>query len=399
MDIAKLMHLNELARADAKRYPRPREAFQSLDLGEGRHFVGIVGSRGVGKTVLLKQLAASRPDSFFVSMDAFEGEDLLETAKTLRDRHGVKLLLLDEIHALAGFAKKLKELYDFLDVRVVFTSSVSLALYDSAADLSRRVKLHTLYPFPFREYLLFAKGLSLPSLSLQDIASGSVPAEVLRHEHDFLAYLRGGLYPMALEEPDILPLLANVREKILRHDLPCAANLPFSEMAAMEKTLAFIGRSQADGVNCTSISRNVGITKYKAEEYLRLLERAFLILQVFPAGSNVMREPKVLMCLPYRLLYRDYDDALGALREDFAAEALRMSGIPFQYLKSTRGKKTPDFLLEGAGGLVVEVGGRGKGRSQFKGVGAGQKLVFAQGAEPGAGRRALSLLGFLRRTE
>lgn len=52
-------------------------------------------------------------------------------------------------------------------------------------------------------------------------------------------------------------------------------------------------------------------------------------------------------------------------------------------------------LIESAGGLGIEVGGRGKGRRQFKGIRAGCKLVFAQGAEPGAGRLPLSLLGFL----
>ena len=50
---------------------------------------------------------------------------------------------------------------------------------------------------------------------------------------------------------------------------------------------------------------------------------------------------------------------------------------PFAYAKSTRGSKTPDFLIDIDGeSIVVEVGGRGKGRSQFKGIEYARKTVL-----------------------
>jgi hypothetical protein len=39
-------------------------------------------------------------------------------------------------------------------------------------------------------------------------------------------------------------------------------------------------------------------------------EGSFILHQVLPAGTNVLREPKILMAPPSRLLYRDYEDAL-----------------------------------------------------------------------------------------
>jgi len=57
---------------------------------------------------------------------------------------------------------------------------------------------------------------------------------------------------------------------------------------------------------------------------------------------------------------------------------LRQAGIELHYLKSTRGKKTPDYLVAGGPDkLVVEIGGPGKGRQQFKGIEIDRKLVFA----------------------
>ena len=59
-----------------------------------------------------------------------------------------------------------------------------------------------------------------------------------------------------------------------------------------------------------------------------------------------------------------------------------MKGYRFHYLKSKRGAKTPDFLVEQENeSLVIEIGGKGKGREQFKGI-KGEK-------------KPLSLLGFI----
>ena len=89
--------------------------------------------------------------------------------------------------------------------------------------------------------------------------------------------------------------------------------------------LSFIGKSETEGINYSSIARNCGITRYKAEQYVNLLEKAFILHQVFPKGTNVLKEPKILMSLPYRLLYTEFKENLGALREDFFVEMMRMA--------------------------------------------------------------------------
>jgi len=65
-------------------------------------------------------------------------------------------------------------------------------------------------------------------------------------------------------------------------------------------------------------------------------------------------------------------------------------------LKSTRGQKTPDYLIAGgAEKLVVEIGGKGKGRQQFKGIDIDRKLVFADTDAPANGRIPLFMIGYL----
>lgn len=70
--------------------------------------------------------------------------------------------------------------------------------------------------------------------------------------------------------------------------------------------------------------------------------------------------------------------------------------LQFSYLKSTRGKKTPDFLLQRDGSdLVLEIGGKGKGREQFKDLAATDKIRFVHSDESVGNKRPLFMLGYM----
>lgn len=396
MDIKYLLELDQLARQEGKRYTRKRLLYNDLDKTAGRHFVGIVGPRGAGKTVLLKQLLLEWDNSFYISLDTTISENIFDIAKYLHKSLKIEILLLDEIHFQENYDGELKKIFDFLGLKVVFTSSVALAMAQSAFDLSRRVKLLKLPLFSFREYIWFHADILLPPLGLEDIVERNWSGDHLRYSYYFDEYLKGGLLPFSLEEPDPLPLLENILQKIIQRDIPSIASLMIDEISLIEKTLKFIGKSSVDGINYSSISRNIGITKYKAASYISLLSQALVLHIIFPKGTNVMREPKVLFSPPYRLLFNDYEYAIGGLREDFCVEMLANAKIECHYLKSTRGSKTPDFLVrDRQGDIVFEVGGKGKGRSQFKGIKIERKIILAHDDKTEGLRRPLFLLGYL----
>lgn len=397
MSLQKVLELHDLARDEARRFPKKRDLASRIEQDEGRHIVGLVGARGVGKTVLLRQMAVDREDALYVSADTLEsGDDLWNLMRSLSTHYGFRTFLIDEVHFLEGAAALLKRVYDFLDVRVVFSSSVALAMRESAHDLSRRVRMFELRGFSFREYMSFAHDLEMPRLSLEEIADRQWTVTHLRAGRHFDAYLRGGILPFALEEPEPLVLLESIIDKVVARDVPAVARLMVDELDTIRRLLRLIGRSEIDGINYSSLSRNLGITKYKAEQYVSLLERAFILKRVLPAGTNVLKEPKVVMTPPCRLLYRDWDDALGGLREDFFVEAMTQAGTEMEYLKSTRGAKTPDYLVEiGGEKVAAEVGGRRKGREQFKGVDVERKLVFAHTEAPESSRIPLFVLGLM----
>ncbi|OGW80584.1 MAG: hypothetical protein A3C47_01010 [Omnitrophica bacterium RIFCSPHIGHO2_02_FULL_51_18] len=396
MNIDQLLELDRLAKDDAKKYVKKRGIYEDISLDTGAHFTGIVGPRGAGKTIVLKQLAlAHERSAFYVSLDTMDG-DLFDFIRALHETMQIQLFLLDEVHVYPRFEADLKKLYDVLDIKVIFTSSTALGMYESGYDLSRRVLLKTLYPFSLREYAQFKYGQTFDAVTLEDIVENRVSPDALRAGEHFSPYIQGGLMPFALREPQPLTLLENILKTVIRKDIPRIAKLLTDELDKIEQVVRFIGLSGVDGINYSSVAQNVHVTNYKAEQYITLLERAFVLHQVFPMGSNVLKEPKVVMALPYRLLYRSLSDAIGGLREDFFVEAFKALGKEIFYLKSMRGQKTPDYLIRDREDIVFEVGGKGKGRSQFKGVAVQRKIIFADGYDMTDVRKPLFLAGLCK---
>lgn len=171
-------------------------------------------------------MAAATDNAFYLSTDTLDSQaDLFQIVKELSERYAYRTFLLDEAHFLPGAVGALKQIHDFLSVRVVFASSVALALQSSAHDLARRERLHTLDYFSFREYLSFRHGEVLERLTLDYLLSGKVDPAYLRTGRHFPDFLSGGLLPFALDEPDPLPLLAGTLEKIIERDIPTTLRL------------------------------------------------------------------------------------------------------------------------------------------------------------------------------
>jgi len=398
MSLKSILELHSLAKDAGRKYKHHRDLFTQLLEDSGKHFTGIVGPRGAGKTILLQQYALQDERVFYLSADTLEpGDNLWEIVSLLVEHYKVTTILIDEIHFLSGATALLKKIYDFLDVRVIFSSSVALSMHSSAYDLSRRVKLLELRNFSFREYVGFKLGIELPRLDMVALEKGEWSVSHLECGRVFDEYLlKGGILPLALDEPDALSILGSIVDKVVLRDIPMVDKVTLPETEHIYNILRFMGRSSIDGISYSSLSSNLGITKYKVKQYVNSLEKAFLLHRVMPEGTNVLREPKIIMAPPLRLLYKRDESALGGIREDFFVESMRQSGIDISYLKGTRGQKTPDYLIRDAQGkLVVEIGGKGKGREQFKGINVERKLIFAHTDIPLKGKIPLFMAGYL----
>jgi len=78
MKLSEMVELNERAREVGQHFPKARYLFSEIQSELGKHFIGIVGPRGVGKTVILKQLVVSEPDTFYLSADTLDEKPILK---------------------------------------------------------------------------------------------------------------------------------------------------------------------------------------------------------------------------------------------------------------------------------------------------------------------------------
>ncbi len=392
-----LLELSEKARQEGKTYLKKRFVYSSVSsLVRQKTFTGLIGPRGVGKSVILKQLLNELDSAFYISLDSLVlPTSLYSLAQELESR-GIKYLLLDELQFYPSFQQELKKIHDFLAIKVFFTGSAAVSLSQGVYDLSRRARIINIPPLSFRELVFFEQNALVKQLSFDQLLDQQVSRDyygkVLGFEHLFDGYLSGKNYPFSSQQKDFLPLFNNILERIITHDLLKTGHISLEEAKDVRNMLKFMGKSSGENVSYSSLASNVGITKYKAEKYVHLLENSFVLNSVFPTGTNVLKEPKIRLALPYRLLYRNFDECIGDLREDFFVESLRFSGKEFYYLKTTRGKKTPDYLVDNT---VVEIGGKAKGRSQFKGFTANKKLILTHPGAIDKLRRPLFLVGFL----
>ncbi len=399
--VEELILLNNTAKEDGKRYLLKRFLYAKLKhlLTETRQFVGISGLRGSGKTILLRQLTAELDHSFYFSADMLPvGTDLFDLSTRLFKSYGIFYLMVDEIHAIPGWQGQLKKLYDFSDLKIIFTSSSSLELSENRHDLSRRLTLEALPLFSFREYLSFKKGIELPSITINDLLGNhySLYQQFYSFEPDFREFSFLGALPACLQSP--LPsVITAVVEKVVQKDMLTAGKLSQEDIMNIRSALLFMARAGVEGISYSSLSRNLGITKYKAQQYVSLMQSASLIKIILPYGANVLPEPKILFAPALRATLSqgsDQDRLIGAIREEFFIHHLTGAGFTINYLKSIRGQKLPDYVVfHQERTIIFEIGGAGKGSSQFKGIAEKEKHILTQ---PGSSKGIpLILTGFL----
>jgi len=399
--IEELINLDRLSKEQAGKYPLRRFIFPHLKylLTGTRQMVGIAGLRGTGKTILLRQLAIELGQSFYLSADTLPANtDLFELASQLADSLGIKYLMIDEIHELKDWQGQLKKIYDFQEIRIIFTSSSSLELSQGRFDLSRRLTLQHLPLFSFREYLLFKNKIDLPVLTIEEIITDhkKLYQKTYSFEPDFRTWSGLGALPASLDSP-LSSIIVSTVDKVIQKDMLTVGKLSQDDIHSIRAVLLFIARAGIEGCSYSSISRNTGITKYKVQQYIGMMESASLLRIILPYGANVLPEPKIILVPTLRSNLAqgsDEDRLTGAFREEFFIHHISGANLTVNYLKSLRGQKLPDYVLFFQNRkLIIEIGGAGKSVSQFKGIDEREKLVLTQpGAKTGI---PLILFGFL----
>jgi predicted AAA+ superfamily ATPase len=377
-EIHKIIELNELVRQKGLKYPKKRPVFFNLIDDDTPTIIGISGLRGIGKTVILSQLLNTIKNSLYISLDSTQINDLFEMAKVLLKQYKINTLLLDEIHYYPYWQRDLKKIYDFLEMKIYFTSSVSLQILKAGFDLSRRVRIIDMPIFSFREFLWFYNHTDylVKNINITEILEEKENIN-LRHEAFFEEYLN---FPIPAQKQEKSPeIIQNIIAKIIERDLVYAEDINSKDIFHLKNLLIFLANSPVGDIGFSTIAKNLQISHFLAVKYITLLEKAYILNVVYPTGTNTKKEPKILFNLPFRsyLANLPQNTLLGSVKEDFFVDVMRNNKIKIFYLKNNRGRKLPDFMIDVIKTrYIVEIGGKSKGFSQFKGISDKYKKII-----------------------
>ncbi len=362
--------------------------------------VGIYGSRGVGKTTLMvqlaKELALSYDEMIYISCDhpLLKNSSLFDFVDYFYSIGG-KYIFIDEIHEAKEFEQNLKSIYDFFDIKVIFSGSSAIKLTNPS--FARRYSMYKLPILSFREFLELKLKIKLNSYTLEEMIKNHEnityqildtlkDKKVLKH---FKEYMNQGVYPYYFEsdKPYFQKVLDSINT-ILHTDIALLYKVPPDKIDILKKLLLTICVSKPLELSIEKLSKTIGVSKVTLYKYIEYLHRAELLRHITYEAKrfkNIQKPDKLYLSNTNFFDPLCSNSDIGTKRETFFASQLNHR---YSLYYVDRG----DFLVDEK--YTVEIGGRDKGFSQIKDI--KNSFVVADNLEIGFKNRIpLWLFGFL----
>jgi predicted AAA+ superfamily ATPase len=376
-----------------------RYLFSDL-LNSSAKITGLYGARGVGKTTLLlqmlKELKIKESNKLYISWDysIFKNISLFDFVDEFSKRGG-EVIVIDEIHEAKDFQEQIKLIYDFLDVKVYFSSSSAVSITNP--DFARRYSMYHLPSLSFREFLEMSQNIKLKSFNLKEILNDHEnivhlvfeqlkDKKILKYFDLFKDY---GVYPFYFEDKTkYIDRINFIIDTVLHKDLTKIFNIQVDKIDTLKKLLIAVCVSKPYEVSIENLAKRVGITKSTLYKYIYYLDKAELITYISHEAKrfkNIRKPDKLYLNNTNLFNALCQENEVGTIREVFCVNMLK----PFYSLNYS---DKSDFLVDEK--YTFEIGGKNKGFKQIEDV--PNSFVVADDIEIGSGSKIpLWLFGFL----
>ena len=345
-----------------------RKLRQQMDVIDwNKQLVAICGSKGVGKTTLMRQYIKlnygfNAGKALYCVLDSmyFINHSLLDVAEKFHEQGGIHLFL-DEVHQYPTWSKEIKEIIDLWpDLKITFTASSLMPILNSQADLSSRVSSYHMPGLSFREFIKFHKGKWLPRHPLKSILENADAIckevnelfEPVSPENMFELYLRVGYYPFyKATAADYDSRLEDVVRGIIDQEIPQFCNVDPAYTRKLKAMLLYLCDNPPHKVNITKLADYLELNKNTVMSYLSSLEKAELLHLLYADKKSVTRmqkpdriyihNPNILYALSSQLNF-------GTIQECFVVNQLSTKHT-VEY-----GKEQGDFKVDGEITLVMD---------------------------------------------
>lgn len=250
--------------------------------------VVISGVRRCGKSVFLQQIREKCPQKdYFINFDDdrlinFTVDDFQLLYEIFIELYGKQnYFFFDEIQNIDKWERFIRRLHDQRNKVFITGSNATMLSNELGTHLTGRYYQSTLYPFSFKEYLLFKS----KSILLAEIKGTSKRAEIKR---DFNEYFRNGGMPGFLVNDD-KNYLKMQYEGLLYRDI-LARNKILKEHQVKE-LIYFIASNLGKEISFNALAKIIGVSQASTvKDYLAMSEDAYLSFLLPRFDSSVKKQ-------------------------------------------------------------------------------------------------------------
>ena len=361
-----------------------------------RREIGIVvGPRQVGKTTLLKEVAAfcrrnnTRYKYFNLELPVDANYFARDFKDVLSDVGKAKgLLLIDEFHYLPNATKLFKAIYDgFKRIKVYASGSSAIEMHRHLKEsLAGRRRLYRLFPLSFSEWIPSkSKTIKLPD-NFNSVVNLKTHRKFKKYLEEFIVF--GGMPGLVHEktQEEKKRLLFDLVATYIQKDIK--ALLREEDILSFNRLLSLLAAQEGGLLSENGVSQNLNYSLRQVRKDIAILNQVFLLDVVKPFFTNRGRELKQTNKIYYfdsgirNAILRDFRNLnqrsdKGVLFESFVLHELQKLlrvGQDIYYWRTRKKDEVDLVLVEDRVPIAIEV----KSRLQRADIPQGLKQFLRQ---------------------
>ena len=317
------------------------------------HAVVIAGLRRAGKSTLLYQIMAELGNQGYYFN--FEDERLIGSEvkdftilhEILMELYGKRtIFFLDEIQNVHGWERFVRRMTDSGYKFFLTGSNASLLSQELGTKLTGRHISHVLFPFSFREYLLFC---GTGKIRDRDLLETDKRALLKQH---FNRYLYEGGMPeyLAFHQPETLK---SVYDDILFRDI--ATRYDIRDIQALRELAIYLLSNAGTPVTYNRLAQFLHLGSVNtARSYIRYLENSFLFFLVNQYDPSLKKQsilPKKVYAIDNGMVYAlafKFSENVGRLIENLVFLELKRRKEIVYYYRTQSGLEVDFLLIKGS---------------------------------------------------
>lgn len=315
------------------------------------HAVIVSGLRRVGKSTLLAQMAHRLGFDTFYYLNfeddrflGFQAEDANDLYQVLVEIFGErKIFIMDEIQNIQRWEHFVRRFMDLGFKFYITGSNASLLSQELGTRLTGRYVPVELYPFSFKEFLLF-RGDAIPNFQRM------TTVELARINSALNTYLISGGIPDALKYPD-LPILRSLYDDVLYRDI--ATRYRLDAVATLKELAFFLISNPAGMVSFNKLKERLQLGSVNTvTNYIGYMLHSWLLFTLNRFAYSVKRQqiaPKKVYCIDTGMANSvgfHFSPNTGKLIENCAFLNLRQQSKDIHYVQTPAGFEVDFYLPE-----------------------------------------------------